>query len=556
MEPFGTPPLDDRTILRTLDFSRTRAKGAVVALAPRAPNWVITDERGAHLLSMFDGRTPFGDVVRRYAAASKLDVTRAWLHVDTFARDALRARFVSTDGAAEAPYLGRASYLQLERLEEVWLHVNDFCNLRCEHCLVSSGPDLEPGLPSDVLSRVIDEAARLGTRRFFFTGGEPLARKDAIELLRQAVDVHGRDAVLMTNGTLFKGERLAALARLADTGRLRVQVSLDGASASTNDAIRGAGTFDRIVAGVRAARSAGVMPTLTMTLLRHNLGDAAAFVTLAGSLGVTNVHLLWPHRRGRLLTGPFASLPSTAELLQGLRTAVRAAGVAGVTIDNVEEFGLRLDGAPGVKRDLAGAGWSSLCVYTDGHVYPSASTAGELPLRGRSVLDGTLEQAWKESDVLRDLRSITVEQKSQCRECELKFLCGGGDVEHAYWSSAARGRASFLADDPYCELYKGMALDAFQQFACEGEGTVPPHTGYDRPVVLRASGQRTLEDGARPIVATTHSACVLSEEVLDKSRGGVPAGLPRVDSGGGSHGGRRDVELRAQPLGGQASGVS
>jgi len=523
MDVFGTPLLDDRTVLRAADFSTSRAGGAVVALAPRSPNWVITDDRGARLLSMFDGRTPLGDVVRRYAVDSHLDVARAWLHVDTFARDALRTQFLSTDGAVQAPYLGRSAYLQLDRLDEVWLHVNDFCNLRCEHCLVSSGPGLDQGLPTEVLTRVIDEAAALGTRRFFFTGGEPLARQDAIELLTHVIETRGREAVLMTNGTVFKGERLARLVSLAATGRLRVQVSLDGAGASTNDPIRGEGTFDRIVAGVRDAIAAGITPTLTMTLLRHNLGDAAAFVTLAGSLGVSNVHLLWPHRRGRLLTGPFGNLPSTTELLNALRSAEQAARGAGVTIDNVEEFRLRLDGAPGVKRDLAGAGWSSLCVYTDGYVYPSASTAGEPGLRGRSILDGTLEAAWKESDVLMRLRSATVEQKSQCRDCELKFLCGGGDVEHAYWASAARGRASFLADDPYCDLYKGMAADAFRQFAQEGQEAVPPRTGYDRPVVLRARGQRILEDGERPIVATTHSACVLSEEVLDKSRRAVSA---------------------------------
>lgn len=519
----ATPSLDDRTVLRAPDFAQTRTGNAVLALDPRSPNWILTDDRGVRLLAMFDGRTPLADVVRRYADESKLDVTRAWLHVDTFARDALRAHFLSTDGAVQPPYLGRAAYLQLEYLKELWLHINDFCNLRCEHCLVSSGPDLGQGLDANVLRSIIDQAAALGAQRFFFTGGEPLARPDAIDLLRHVVETHERDAVLMTNGTLFKGDRLEALCLLHLTGHLRVQVSLDGASAATNDPIRGNGTFDRIVEGVRDAVAAGVTPTLTMTLLRHNLNDVDALVRLAGTLGVENVHLIWPHRRGRLLNGPFANLPPAAEMLAAVRTATTAAAESGITIDNIEEFRLRLDGPPGVKRDLAAAGWSSLCVYTDGTVYPSASMAGVPALRCGSVLERPLEQIWKDSERLRELRSATVEQKTQCRGCELKFMCGGGDVEHAYWASSARGRGSFVADDPYCELYKGMAADAFRTFAAEGVISVPPRTGFDRPVVLRARGQRVLEDGERPVVDTTHSACVLSEEVLDKSRATVSA---------------------------------
>jgi hypothetical protein len=97
------------------------------------------------------------------------------------------------------------------------------------------------------------------------------------------------------------------------------------------------------------------------------------------------VHLLWPDRRGRLLTGPFADLPAASEMLEAVRSALRVARERGVTIDNVEELRLRFDGRPGVKNDLAGAGWTSLCLYTDGAVYPSASMAGAPELRCGSL---------------------------------------------------------------------------------------------------------------------------------------------------------------------------
>lgn len=516
--------IEDKTILRAPAYSVHHLGADAVALDPARPHWIGTDERGMTLLGRFDGRTPFAQVVRDHARESGLDVTRAWLHVETFAHDGLRHGFLSTDGAAPAPYLGRSAYLETERLHELWIQVNDFCNLSCAHCLVSSGPERQQGLSTEALTDAIDQAVALGAERLFFTGGEPLARPDILDLAERVVRTHSRELVILTNGTLFTGERLPRLAALAATEApapgLRIQISLDGPTAEINDPIRGDGTFKRIVDGLDIAVAAGLRPTLTATILRHNLEALDDIVRLAHEHGVRNVHLLWPHRRGRVLEGGLGALPGAEEILAAVRKARAVATELDVSIDNIEEFRLRLDGSPGVKNDLAGAGWSSLCLYTDGHLYPSASMAGVAELRCGDMTEQRLEDIWKTSPVCRDLRDATVERKPICRSCSLRFLCGGGDVEHGYWPAAEQGlsrRSSFVAHDPYCELYKGLADDAFRDLVADGRSTVQPRSGYDRPVVLRGMGEHTLRD-EDTIVRTTHSACVLSAEVLDKSR--------------------------------------
>jgi radical SAM protein with 4Fe4S-binding SPASM domain len=512
--------VDDKTMLRAPASVVESAGDLRTVIDPASPNWIVTDDRGLDILRRLDGRTPLGEVVRGYADTARLDVHRAWLHVETFVRDSLRQGFVSTDGAVPQPYLGRSAYLRIEQLREFWIQINDFCNLACEHCLVSSGPQGGDGLDASTVRRAVDQAVALGVERFFLTGGEPMARADAADIVAHVTGSHERELVVLTNGTLLKGDRLEALARVPSE-RLRVQISLDGASPEVNDAVRGAGTFDRIVTGVRAAVAAGLRTTLTMVLLRHNLQDAQKMVALAADLGVTNVHLLWPHRRGRVLLGPFADLPGAGEILEAVRAARRAGAARGVTIDNVEELRLRFDGLPRVKNDLAGAGWTSLCLYTDGCIYPSASMAGMDALRCGSLAEQTLEAVWKESPVLRELRATTVDQKVQCRSCHLKFLCGGGDIEHGYWASGgATGRGLFTGHDPYCDVYRGLASDAFADLARHGQASVQPRSGYDRPVVFRGMGEHTLHD-EQAVVRTTHSACVLSEEVADRSRAAV-----------------------------------
>ena len=377
MDPLMPLVLDDATMLRAPAYATTRLSGASLALDPATPNWIATDDRGMRLLPLFDGKTPMREVVSTYAADADLDVAKAWLHVETFARDALRQGFLSSDGAVSPAYLGRSAYLRTDRLAELWLHVNDFCNLSCAHCLVSSGPDRSQGLPTERLVDAIDQGVALGVERFFFTGGEPLARPDALELSRRIVTDHQRELVILTNGTLFRGERLDELTALAGD-RLRVQISLDGASAETNDPIRGAGSFARITAGIRTAVAAGLRPSVTMVLLQRTLGDVDALVRFAATLGVRNVHLLWPHRRGRVLNGPFANLPGADAILGAVRGARAVARELGVSIDNVDEFRLRMDGRAGrqerpVRRRLE----QPLCVY--GRLRLSVGVNGRRP---------------------------------------------------------------------------------------------------------------------------------------------------------------------------------
>jgi len=523
--------LEDSTRLRAPAFSVLSAGRNLLALDPAKPHWIASEKRGLYLLGQCDGRTPFATIVRDYASHFDVGLAEAWLQAETFCHDALRAGFLSTDGASPAPYLGREAYLRLEYLSELWIQVNDFCNLSCQHCLVSSGPDREQGLKTDRLIDAIDQAVALGTKRIFFTGGEPLARPDILELVQHVLKVHQLELVVLTNGTLLKGDLLSGLSEFAAplstskeqpeiSSELRIQVSLDGSNPEINDPIRGQGSFRAVCKGIQAAVEVGLRPTLTTTILKQNLNDIDELIRLASTLGLRNFHLLWPHRRGRLLDGLSDDVPHPDEILRVVRKAQQCALELNVIIDNIEEFRLRLDGSPGVKNDLAGSGWNSLCLYTDGCIYPSASLAGVSELQCGDLTKQTLSEIWKQSEVCKELREATVEKKTQCRSCSIRFLCGGGDVEHGYWASSTEPEGSgrrFLSHDPYCDLYQGLAKDALEDMAEEGRQTVQQKSGFDRPVVFRSMGEQTLHDDIS-IVRTTHSACVLSEEVLEKSR--------------------------------------
>jgi radical SAM protein with 4Fe4S-binding SPASM domain len=519
--------LDDRTVLHAPPLVTGQRGELHLLIDPEAPNWIVTEARGAALLGACDGRATLGEIIARYRAQTGLDATKAWVHAAHFLREAARSGMVAETGFFRAPYRGRAEHLRLEGLRELWLHTNNSCNLACDHCLVSSGPDGDRGLDTGRLAGIIRQAFDLGVERFYFTGGEPLIRPDIHDLIGQVTD--RTPLTLLTNGLLLEGVRLQKL-RAAGNGELTVQISLDGSMPEVNDPVRGRGSFAKIAAGIRNAAEAGMDPTVTTTVTARNAEDVVKMPALLAELGARRMHLLWLHHRGRALFNLNDYHVPTERLIEVVRATKHAADGAGVELDNYAALQARLDAPAGTRFDLSSACWESLCVYSDGVVYPSAAFANMEGTACGSVLERPLDEIWREAQVAQEFRRATVGEKERCHSCHLKFLCGGGDIEHsAFYAKAMAGIGSVLALDPYCELHMAMIDDIFFDLAAGGVRSLNRRSGFDAPVIYRAKGESRqgcatdpiLRDGHEGIhVATSHSNCALTD-VADRSREAV-----------------------------------
>lgn len=152
-------------------------------------------------------------------------------------------------------------------LDHVWFQITGtLCNLRCRHCFIRCAPDNDAFafMPKDLVDRTIEDAVRLGAREFYFTGGEPFMHPEIVEVLTAAV--HARPTTVLTNAMLFKEAGLARLAAASDQSgnTLTFRVSLDGHTAEMNDAIRGAGVFDKTLAGIAQLVRHGFEPIITI----------------------------------------------------------------------------------------------------------------------------------------------------------------------------------------------------------------------------------------------------------------------------------------------------
>ncbi|MFQ5525280.1 MAG: radical SAM protein [Thermoanaerobaculia bacterium] len=167
-----------------------------------------------------------------------------------------------------APIVSEAPIVELRSLDTVWFQVaGTVCNLACSHCFVSSSPTnhTHENLSFEEVEERLVEAAGLGTKEYYFTGGEPFLNPEIERILARTLDFG--PATVLTNGLLLAPDRCRRLAKIAADSpySLDFRVSMDGYSAETNDPIRGEGTFERILEGISNLIAAGLNPVITVT---------------------------------------------------------------------------------------------------------------------------------------------------------------------------------------------------------------------------------------------------------------------------------------------------
>ena len=166
----------------------------------------------------------------------------------------------------------------------LWMYANFDCNLACDYCCVRSSPGTaRRALGVDRVRRLASEAVEAGVSELILTGGEPFLLPDIDELV--AVCTTQLPTTVLTNAMLFHGRRLERLQRM-DRNRLALQVSLDSATPTTHDQHRGAGSWQRAVAGIRTAQAEGFRVRVAATLPADQAGDLVAFHAFLDSLGI------------------------------------------------------------------------------------------------------------------------------------------------------------------------------------------------------------------------------------------------------------------------------
>jgi MoaA/NifB/PqqE/SkfB family radical SAM enzyme len=237
-----------------------------------------------------------------------------------------------------------------------------FCNLACRHCCTGSSPaiSMASDVPTEAALESLRQLGAADVRELYFTGGEPLARRDFVELLEAAGEAPDLSLFVCTNGTFIRDRHIAAFRA---SGVRCITISVDGHDAATHDAIRGPGAFKKTVKGIQRCVEAGLPVRLSHRMTPANLGSVRLFCEQAVEMGVPVVELHAIIPAGTALTSPDLVLPAS-----------QAGEVARTMTSLVEEFA----GVLTIEHGLAGGDNPAHCIAGQQllHISPNGDVSG------------------------------------------------------------------------------------------------------------------------------------------------------------------------------------
>jgi radical SAM protein with 4Fe4S-binding SPASM domain len=341
------------------------------------------------------------------------------------------------------------------------------CNLACEHCYLDAGgsPLVEDAafadrseLSTDECFRVADQISALAPETVtILTGGEPLLRRDILEIVRYASG-KGLWVVIGTNGVKVTA---TLAARLRAEGARGLALSLDALDPERHDAFRKVrGAWRNTVDGASILHDAGFPFIVQTTVGAHNVDELpgiAAFAHAALRASVWNLYFLVPTGRGAFVSD-IAPERYDGVLSDLARIQARYSGSMVVNAKCAPHF-IRtvLDrdpGSPALKAYDGGAGGCPagthyLGIRPNGDVTPCPY----LPLFGGNLRSEPLAAIWESSDLFVKIRRRDT-LGGRCGACELQGLCGGCRAR-AYGATG-----DVMAEDPLCTHVPGSRNEA------------------------------------------------------------------------------------------------
>ncbi len=314
------------------------------------------------------------------------------------------------------------------------------CPLSCAYCsnpvdLASYGDELTTA----EWQRVFTEAQQLGVLQLHLSGGEPLLRRDVVELAATAREL-GMYSNLVTSAIGLSRRRAE---ELRDAGLDHVQVSIQADEPALSDGIAGTPSFDRKVEACRLVKELGWPLTLNVVLHRRNIDRVGAVLRLAEELGADRIELANTQYYGWAWRNRDALLPSRAQLEQAEPVVSAARRRLAGRMDVIYVLPDYYSRYP--KPCMGGWAERQLTVTPNGDVLPCPA-AQDLPFPRANVRQEPLERVWDESPLFESFRG-TDWMPQPCRSCDRREIDFGGCRCQAYLLTGDASRT-----DPVCHL--------------------------------------------------------------------------------------------------------
>lgn len=325
---------------------------------------------------------------------------------------------------------------------QMYLHITHACNQSCVYCYNAQYRQYVKGseLSFFEVVKILKEGAELGVQEVIFTGGEPLMRREVFEIANYGQKL-GLRVCLLTNGTLITKRGADRVAKVFDS----IFVSLDSCHETLHDLLRGFGSYQKTVEGIRelcamAPEKVCLRPVITC----HNVDSLAEFpVWVADELGCSAILpvLYLPNSLAELKQ--LNLLPDMKKFKYAIASFEAASKRVGI-IDILSCLPFR-------SYSKCGAGSQILSVDATGEVFPCQAL--HFPeLSAGNLRREKLEKVGS-APSMQHFAEISIHSISKCQNCEIGPVCGGGCRALAY----VLGRDIYAYNEFFCSVLRENA---------------------------------------------------------------------------------------------------
>jgi radical SAM protein with 4Fe4S-binding SPASM domain len=315
----------------------------------------------------------------------------------------------------------------------IFMEITSACNLRCPMCSTDSGEEHPDDVTLDDIIPFVEQMKKYKPTPFTINGGEPLRKKDI--LLYMVEELSPVKEIIMsvfTNGTLITRDYAQ---QLYDAGLRIARVSVDGHTAEVHDAIRGNKTFEKTIEGIQYLRELGVHVEIATVISRMNYEYLQEIRTFVGEIGDSyNIGAVRP--TGRAAHSDLVLNPDETFKVR----------MGDVTLDN-----LSTNITP-LNRCNVG---EAIFIRPSGDIFPCFM----LPFpefKVGNIKENDLADIYT-TDLMQNLLNLTVKDLTPCRECDIRYYCGGACRGSAYAAGSL-----YSLDPDNCEKNKVLVRTILQ----------------------------------------------------------------------------------------------
>jgi radical SAM protein with 4Fe4S-binding SPASM domain len=296
-----------------------------------------------------------------------------------------------------------------KKIKQIYFSLTNRCNLSCNHCSYNAqSASLDDTLSTEQVISIVDKIIKCNPDSIIFTGGEPLIRKDFIEILKYTAKKYKGDINILTNGTFIDENNVKVLSLLLSN----IDISLDGVDEESCSLVRGKGVFDRVIRSIKLLKKNDFNnTTLSMVLTGQNQFLIDKFIDLNKELGT------------RPITRAFLPIGRGEQNKEVLMNQYRLRISKNETCSKVNQNAL-----DDVKACTCGAGHRELFIDFNGDVYPCSLLSSQ-KFRIGNIRD--IEDLNKHFERLnntncsayKELNEIQPDVFYKCKDCTVNVFC-------------------------------------------------------------------------------------------------------------------------------------